>query len=613
MKKTKQFIFSLIIELFNNSIRPEKVMSFKETNQITTPIGYLVAPEVCCEEIISFVQSKNINYNATFYKKWSSVISKNRFEIFMHQLMHYASTYGTDFQGEPYFPETFTEVPPFTEFKVIGLITEEEVIKRCQEMLYSGIALKQETIENIFYILDYFNAEIDVDQVKNREAKMLLCKIGNILPKNPVEMVRFLVYSAIGKTLLIKDPATIGKIRLSKDAVNINKYINAFGIEKMASVYHRFHPIFLAFKKADSRNKVIINKLSRIADKHHVPMSEGYFEKLLSSANFIEELTHEKLDKISNFKKILLLQTINIRLKKVANPAYIVRNQKLWVKITAATNKVDDGDLIKCFFLIYENLSRNMKKKACKIKLPKNVNLMLPTSEKSFVGNFPLGTSFDFQDNDSIIGIHWTRDEARDIDLSRIDVYGNKYGWNARYTNSDNSVIYSGDVTQPNPEGVEMFYGKNGFNIEPYIVKANIYSGEINPKIKLFLATEKINNLINYKGDPNSREKKLPVDYMVNPNNIIFTIDIEMDSTEKTFGVLANNKFYIANLRTGDSTVSKVDVTTKYMDFVLGTMDCYLKLKDLLVNSGFTIIEDDTTPDVDLTSLSKDTLISLLS
>jgi hypothetical protein len=62
-------------------------------------------------------------------------------------------------------------VPEFSKFKVITPITKEEVIDRCEKMLFAGIALKQETIESILNILDELGYSIDIDKVKNKEAK----------------------------------------------------------------------------------------------------------------------------------------------------------------------------------------------------------------------------------------------------------------------------------------------------------------------------------------------------------------------------------------------------------------------------------------------------------
>ena len=38
-----------------------------------------------------------MQYNSTFYKTWNDVTSKSRLHLLVDQLVHYMTTYGTDF------------------------------------------------------------------------------------------------------------------------------------------------------------------------------------------------------------------------------------------------------------------------------------------------------------------------------------------------------------------------------------------------------------------------------------------------------------------------------------------------------------------------------------
>lgn len=89
-----------------------------------------------------------------------------------------------------------------------------------------------------------------------------------------------------------------------------------------------------------------------------------------------------------------------------------------------------------------------------------------------------------------------------------------------------------------------------------------------------------------------------------------FTIDCVMDSKEKSVAVITENKLILAQFRTGNRIVSGNSITNKYTEYVLDTLDCYLDLKKVLTDSGFTINSGDEK--LDLTNLSKDNLMSLL-
>lgn len=579
------------IKLFNKALVTKNMLSFNEVNNLAMSIGYVIHPDVCNKEVYEWLKIQDINYNSTFYKNWNDVTSKTRFELLIDQLLHYASTYGTNFEGKTYLPEGEIVLPPMKNYTLISPITSGEVITRCENMLFSGIALKQDTIEDILSLLVDLKYDINIDNVKNKEAKMFLYEKTGKLPIDPIEMVRYLVYLTTSKTLLIKDRETIFQIK-HRPNFNLTTFVEKFGYEKLSSVFYRFKPLFLAFRNSEE-NKECVNKLRRLAVKNHVPSKNGFFETILSEKKDISEILLH-LDSLNNYKKVKLLQSINVRKKQLSNRAFVVRNQKIFIKEGVVNIDVEYLDLI--FAILYKSLCESLSTKACKIKLKKGVNITLPTSEKSFIGNYPLGSSFDFSDSDNIVGIYWRgEDGANDLDLSLIDINGSKYGWNSSYTNSDNSIVFSGDMVYANPEATELYYTTKGF--EPSIVKVNMYNGQPNSKFKFFLAKEK------YNGKKN---------YMVNPDNILVNVDMEMESKEKILGVITENKFILAEFRSGKGRVSTSSVTDLYRDIALETLDCYISMEKLLLDSGFEVVTENA--DIDLeNNLSKDTLINLLN
>lgn len=584
------------IKLFNRALVNNGLMSFKDVNELAMTMGYIVHPDICNQYVYNWLKEKKRNYNTTFYKDWLDVISKNRFELYIDQVLHYATTYGTNFESKPYIPnDGDIQLPDLKNHKYILPITREELISRCLNMLYSGIALKQETIEDVLSILDDLNYKIDnVELVKNKEAKMFLYKKLDLLPSDASEMVRYMVYMATGKTLLIKNRETILGIKNGL-YINLTPLVEKFGYDKLSSVFYRFKPLFLAFR-TNSENKECVNKLRRLAVKNHKPQSKGFVETLLSNgSNLHFSQIGDGLKNVNNFKKVQLLQAINVRLKELNTRAFVVRNQKLFIQHGSNAISCDKNYLQILYTVVYKSLSDSLSLKKCKVKFPKQVNLTIPVSEKSFIGNYPLGTNFDFSDSDNVFGINWKGvDGANDLDLSLIDIDGRKYGWNSDYRNENNSIVFSGDMTTANPQATELFYASKGF--KPSIVKVNLYNGQPNSKFTFFIAKEKI--------------EKMNRGYMVNPDNIIVNVDMEMDSKEKILGVITENKFVLAQFRSGRGAVSGNSITNLYTEYALNTLDCYVDLKKLLVDSGFEIVEDNA--DVDLTNLSKDTLMDLI-
>jgi len=606
MKKLNELtlkLFSVIV------IGVEKLLDFKAINELATRHGYLVTPFACTQSVHHFLSSKNIDYNSTFYKEWNDITTKSRWELLMDQIKHYQSTYGTGFQGKPWLANdgdrSAVPVVNFSSYKIIEAVDSADIITKCEKMLASGIALKEETINDILDIFALLKHQIDINIVKNKEAKMFLHQVKGILPTDPVEMVRYLVYLATGKTMVIQNKQMIDEIKAS--FIMLAPLVNKFGEAKLAEVFLRFKNIFLAFKKCHRNNSYTINSLRRLAVKAHKPMKDSLFNTLVADVvagkNDVFIALNKALPSLNNYRKVQILQAIKVRLKEPGIAAYVIRNQKLWVdnatKPTMSLTSTQKAHLDSAWKMIYDSLVDSLKSKTCKINIPVGLNLTLPVSEKSFSGNYPLGTSFDLGGKDLIVGIHWRGDEgARDLDLRMHDIDGKVYGWNSHFTNAANSVVFSGDMTTADPEATELFYCKSG-EFRPCIIKVNLFSGEPDSKFRFFIAHENVKT-----GYPRKN-------YMVDPNNIKFTVESTMDDREKSIGVITGDKFVITQFRTGKGRVSYVSVTDLYTHYALKTLDCYVDMRSVLTDAGF--IMTDQAPDIDLSNLQKDTLIDLLS
>ena len=233
----------------------------------------------------------------------------------------------------------------------------------------------------------------------------------------------------------------------------------------------------------------------------------------------------------------------------------------------------------RLYFAIEESLCNSIRGKACVVRLPENYSIALPTSEKSFVGNFPYGSSFEMTQN-NVLGVYWRNEwKTRDYDLSYSDLGGNRIGWNSSWYNGSNrdsdssSVVYSGDITDANPEAVELMYIRND-----------------------------------------------APDGIFDPNNIKFDTMIDfIGQGQKTIGLMLDNRFYLIDMQTGKNRVS----TGKYAPIIVEAMKkkakSFIDLKEILLRAGFTLWEpakegeDEVKPDIDFCNLEKDTLINLLS
>lgn len=128
--------------------------------------GFIIEPDALWakSEIISYYAKEKLNgndLNKTFHKSWNKIKNTSRIDLFFEQLKHYISTYGSDFQSEIYIPDEILNVPDMKlSFKVIKAYSAEEMQEKCLALLRSGIALKEETIDDLLSVL---HTELEYD------------------------------------------------------------------------------------------------------------------------------------------------------------------------------------------------------------------------------------------------------------------------------------------------------------------------------------------------------------------------------------------------------------------------------------------------------------------
>ena len=618
-----------LVKLFNISIEDSRnEVDYITLNNAAMKVGYIVHPKACNKATNEFIQSISGNVNSTFYKTWEDITSKTRFELFIDQMLHYLTTYGTGFalEGNGYVPNE-TPVGPvyisvFKDYKEIMPCTEEDVYNRCIDMLTSGIAMKQNTIETVVdYVVEYVKMnkllasdEFDIDVIANREAMTLLCDELDITPNKKFDLFRYIMYKTTGSTLIIKNTATINAIKSSNTQFDFTT-LSEKQLIGLASIFYRFKPLFLAFKKTFKRNcyystsvtsinATVINKIRRMALKYHTPLAESVMANMLNKV-YDSTVLIENITKMNTFQIIRLMNTIIERVDhKDEKTMYIIRNGKMFVKDGKSYHGMINY-YATVFNILQDELVSRLSEKATYVKYPKNMVLACPTSEKNFVGDLPFGTYMDLKDSDSFVGIYW-REEwgTRDFDLSVLDLNGRKIGWDSIYYSENQDVVYSGDMTSARPEATEIMLFKKG--APDGSVMVNRYNGRNGSKFRFFGGVE-----------PNMKPR---LNYMVDPNFIKFSADVVSDTTQQTIGLLNDGKFYVMALGSGNSIVSYQKGSTqneRYYATVLKAKS-YLKLTEVLSKAGFIDVDSvDELPEdtqvLDLTQISRDTLINLFS
>ncbi|WP_295199871.1 hypothetical protein [uncultured Chryseobacterium sp.] len=499
--------------------------------------GYIIEPGAVWarREIISHYTKEKLNgndLNRTFYKSWQKIRESTRFELLLDQIRHYISTYGSHFQSEMYIPAGLLNVPDVKlNFKVIKGYTPSEMTEKCLSLLRSGIALKEDTVDELLSVL-YHDLEYDFtgkENIRNKEAVIKIADRYNIYPEDPVEFFRYVIYKTTRETLLIKNDDLINRIKQSN--FNPSYLFESFGTEKLAQIFNRFKPLFLAYKNRAAKT---VNKISKLSKAHHQPLVSNPLNTATNIA--LENGDLHWLEHATPFALFRALSACYSRMYGQDTFVYRIRNGKSWTKKSAASSVNEQN-----YHFILRFLQSKYNLSGKKFYFPEGVEFALPSSEKMFVGNIPSGTRF--YGERLAVGIYWENSwGAYDLDLSGLNIAG-KIGWNAAYKQHGGQLMYSGDMTNAPNGAVEYLYADRDF-AEPTLVMNNVFNGSPDCGYKIIIG----------KGDG------ISYDYMMNPNSLFAEVRCQSVQKQTILGLFmpkdGRQCFVLLNFGAGHSHVS---------------------------------------------------------
>lgn len=563
--------------------------------------------------------------NQTFHKSWAKIRDASIEQLVIEQIIHYITTYGFEAldiynKDSIYIPNEQLDAPELQEdirLVIIKGYTKKELKDKLLDLLGSGIALHEDTIGDVLDVASFvgLSAE-DIDLVRNKEVKATLYDSLGIVPRNPTEFLRYVIYKATNKTLLIKNAASVSAIK-GRNNLDIARcfdlYEKEFGLAQLAEVFYRFKPLFLAFR-TNTKLKKTINRIRRLAEHNHKPMPEDLLNTVTAQLRHDQSVLNDRfyhaLESASVFRKIRLAYALKFRTTADADSIlYRIRNGKSYATTFSFTNQTGAQ---AAYDAVMQSLIDDIAKKVRgkKIFIPAGIKYGLPATEKQFTGDLPSGTYVGMTE-DMVVGIHWENVSGNriDLDLSLISPEVGKIGWDGNYRGGNKNILFSGDMTDaPKPYGAsELFYISQQVR-GAFILFVNYYN--FNPDIevpcKILIAHEK------------------PIDpathYTVDPNNIVALSSTTIKVKQKNLGIIVADKrgckFYFAESDIGGSrSASSGDYTEQARKYLLNFYTNSIVLNDVLVAAGADLVASATESDIDLSpeSIDKNSILELFN
>jgi len=617
----------------NDEVLPKTSLELLEYGVVLTPEASVYAHPI--KIYLKEKYLKQEDFNKTFYETWDDVRSSSELKLYLDKIAHYLTTYGFEELG--IYSESYVYVPnkkfgisskkksKNIPIRVIGTLTYNEIINKCLSLLESGIALQEETLKNIFESLrgSGFTPSGD-ENIKNREAAILMIHKFGIFPNNGEDIVRYLVYNSVRTTLLVKNEKLTNSIILSKYKL---PRLSDQDCQILGESFNRYKPIWMAFKRASTSNSHIVNRISKFSKNYHKPLPKDVIGSLTTNY-YSEDVIRGALNGANVYRIARALGSVRDIIAMRKNSSYdrvfFIRNNKMY-----AQDFSSDSNLITRNIDYYVNLEKILEDeliqrlshlKNKKVIIPNNVEYAFPVSEKAYCGNFPKGTKFIFDETHDAyaVGIYWENNYgAKDLDLSSVNSERNtKIGWNSQYKTDANDLMYSGDIRHAESGAVELIYADGqSTNINNNLLMVNIYRGEVGSKYKLLVGySPKIGNVktgsMIDKGDIIVEEYST----LVQKQHVlgIFTTDDKSDSLA----------FYLVDRGLGNVEIS--DSSSKYLKSATNALSRKCKsgvfIREILEKVGANIItnkneirdHENDYIDLNINSLSKDTFSQLV-
>lgn len=585
--------------------------------------------------------------NSSFHKSWGKVRDTPLFNLVQEQIFHYMTTYGyeamgTYDKGSVFIPNEKLEIPQLKDgikLTIIKGYTKKQLREKLLKILESGMALK--SLDEVIEVAKYVElTEKEVSLIRNKEARIRLYVIMDLLPTDPVEFLRYMLFNTTEKTLIIVNHKTISLIKESEsDVVGLfNEYDGVAGYKRLAEIFFRFKPLFLAFKSHGGMT-TIINRISKLAPKYHKPMKQSFLNNVTGMLKRGEKIStakfNEELERVNIWRKIRLAQSLSYRMSGSKSIMYKIRNGKAF----ATTLDFDNIEgTRKAYTVILNSIAGDLKHlKGKEFYIPENITYALPATEKQFTGNIPSGTYISIPDN-MIFGVWWENQKVGeskkllpheqyayetgdvrfgrydthngqrriDLDLHSMSLKSGHVGWNSSYRSDNNSVLFSGDITDAPNGASELLYINKDYD-DVVLLTLNYFN--FDPKLpvpyKIIVAEERPNGF----GE----------NYTVNPNNVRCIVKTEIDVNQKVIGLGTVKdgecRFYFSETALGDTIAVKggeyVDLARDYLANYATNQITFNEILDLV---GAKIVTEPTKKSIDLSleALETDTFINLL-
>lgn len=470
--------------------------------------------------------NKPLNITTLFTREERETASLEH--LLVKQVLHYIEVYGL---GAPGLFDLEVTTGQIVSMRFVKGVTRDGLAAMVQELLYANAPVKDAA--QLKRIIEMYGLIFETNRVANNELRVVLWHDGLDAFTSGDDAVRLLCHEATGDPLLIKSREVIEAV---KKVLWAPFFFEQHALP-LAQVFNRHKALILAAKNRNTAS--IINRIARMSKKAHVPIRESVAKTFMRNAltnSLSPTIISIILTQVTLRDKFKYLNLLAQRRVQSDTASFKIRNGKIFTRGERPVYELAAIDRVK--HMVLTSLSSDLAHlKGQTILLDKSVDYGLPVSRKQTVGNLPFGTRVTSHSNEISSGMYWENDwGASDLDLSTIDMEGERVGWNTLSGyNTKSGITFSGDLTDARKGAMEFMTSRD----EDYGLFVNIYAGFPGSKMELVVGANKESK--QWIGETLIREKHT------------------LASHDSVIGFVKGKTFIVWAGRLGDSRVSGVN------------------------------------------------------
>lgn len=390
-------------------------------------------------------------------------------DLLTKQFLHYIEVYGL---GMPGLFDLEVDNGSIVSLRYVHGITVAELEEMVCDLLDANAPVKD--AKQLQNIIEHYGLTFNINGVVNNELRVLLWSERQGSFTSGDDAVRYMCAKATGDALLIKSKEVLAAVKAHKFPASFFEQHE----DVLAQVFNRHKRIILSAK--NKATAAAINRITRLSKTKHVPVRESIAKTFIHKA-LMGEADASALEKVSVRDKFKYLNLLATKRLGNGNVVFKIRNGKVYYRNDMQVYPLDVISRVES--MVIDSLAKDLEHlKDTTILLDENVDYGLPTSRKQTLGQLPFGTKVTSTANEISSGIYWENGwGAHDLDLSGINLDGERVGWGSYRGYNDSGIVFSGDVVDAHNGAMEFLTSRT----TEYGIVVNIFNGREGSEMEL--------------------------------------------------------------------------------------------------------------------------------